>query len=184
MPRKPKRPCSRQGCPNLCDGQYYEQHRIEERRKYDRYERSPDINKKYGHAWRRIRDRYAAAHPLCEMCLGEGRLTPVQEVHHILPVSQGGTHAMDNLMSLCQSCHTKIHHEIGDRQGGSLLYTKALKTTAWGHARKCAKVFGGIDPAGKRWIGWVRGDRNRAAAAGRKRLLQTRSRMGIRAKDR
>ena len=115
MPRKPKRPCSHPGCPNLCDGQYCDKHRIEERRKYDRYERSPDINKKYGHAWRRIRDRYAASHPLCEMCLKAGRLTPVQEVHHILPVSQGGTHAMDNLMSLCQSCHTKIHHEIGDR---------------------------------------------------------------------
>ena len=115
MPRKPKRPCSRQGCPNLTDGQYCDKHRIEERRKYDKYERSPDINKKYSHAWRRIRDRYAAAHPLCEMCLKAGRLTPVQEVHHILPVSQGGTHAMDNLMSLCQSCHTKIHHEIGDR---------------------------------------------------------------------
>ena len=70
MPRKPKRPCSRQGCPNLCDGQYCEQHLVEERRKYDKYERSPDINKKYGHAWRRIRERYAAAHPLCEMCLG------------------------------------------------------------------------------------------------------------------
>ena len=115
MPRRPKRPCSHPGCPNLCDGQYCEQHRIEERRKYDKYERSLDINQKYGHAWRRIRDRYAAAHPLCEMCLGEGRLTPVQEVHHILPVSQGGTHSMDNLMSLCQSCHTKIHLEMGDR---------------------------------------------------------------------
>ena len=115
MPHKPKRPCSHPGCPNLCDGQYCDKHRIEERRKYDKYERSPDINKKYGHAWRRIRDRYAAAHPLCEMCLKAERLTPVQEVHHILPVSQGGTHATDNLMSLCQSCHTKIHHEIGDR---------------------------------------------------------------------
>lgn len=52
---------------------------------------------------------------LCEMCLKEGRLTPVQEVHHILPVSKGGTHARDNLMSLCQSCHTKIHHDLGDR---------------------------------------------------------------------
>ena len=50
-----------------------------------------------------------------EMCLKEGRLTPVQEVHHILPVSKGGTHARDNLMSLCQSCHTKIHHDLGDR---------------------------------------------------------------------
>ena len=29
--------------------------------------------------------------------------------------SKGGTHARDNLMSLCQSCHTKIHHDLGDR---------------------------------------------------------------------
>ena len=32
-----------------------------------------------------------------------------------LPVSKGGTHARDNLMSLCQSCHTKIQHDLGDR---------------------------------------------------------------------
>lgn len=42
-------------------------------------------------------------------------LVPAQEVHHKIPISQGGTHARDNLMSLCRSCHTKIHHEIGDR---------------------------------------------------------------------
>lgn len=115
MPIKPKRPCSYPGCPNLTDGQYCDAHRKSERQKYDKYERSPDINKKYGRAWKRIRDRYAAEHPLCEMCLKEGRLTPVQEVHHIIPISQGGTHARSNLMSLCQSCHTKIHHDIGDR---------------------------------------------------------------------
>lgn len=40
---------------------------------------------------------------------------PAEEVHHIIPLSQGGTHRNDNLMSLCQSCHTKIHLEIGDR---------------------------------------------------------------------
>lgn len=34
---------------------------------------------------------------------------------HILPISQGGTHDASNLMSLCQSCHTRIHHELGDR---------------------------------------------------------------------
>ena len=82
---------------------------------YEQYSRASDVHKKYGRAWKRIRDRYAAEHPLCEMCLKEGRLTPVQEVHHILPVSKGGTHARDNLMSLCQSCHTKIHHDLGDR---------------------------------------------------------------------
>ena len=83
---------------------------------YNKHTRSPDTNKKYGRAWKRIRDRYAAAHPLCEMCLKEGRLTPVEEVHHILPISQGGDHRESNLMSLCQSCHTKIHLEMGDRQ--------------------------------------------------------------------
>ena len=115
MPKKPLRPCSYPGCPNLCEGQFCEQHRVEERRKYDKYGRSADVNCKYGRAWKRIRDRYAAEHPLCEHCLKDGRLTPVQEVHHILPVSKGGTHARDNLMSLCQSCHTKIHHDLGDR---------------------------------------------------------------------
>lgn len=43
------------------------------------------------------------------------KLTPTEEVHHIKPVSQGGGSEFSNLMSLCRSCHTKIHHDIGDR---------------------------------------------------------------------
>lgn len=116
MPRKPMRPCSVPGCPNLTDKQYCSVHAKSERQKYDKYERAVGVNKTYGRAWKRIRDRYAALHPLCERCLLDGRLTPVQEVHHILPISRGGTHARDNLMSLCQSCHNKIHLEMGDRQ--------------------------------------------------------------------
>ena len=115
MPRKPKRPCAFPGCPNLSDDQYCEHHRKYARQEYDRYKRPANIAKKYGRAWHRIRARYAAAHPLCEQCLKEGRITPVEEVHHIVPISKGGTHAEENLMSLCQSCHTKMHHEIGDR---------------------------------------------------------------------
>ena len=77
MPRKPRRPCGHPGCPRLAveGGQYCEEHTKTERDRYNRYERAPDVNKKYGRAWKRIRDRYAAAHPLCEMCLKEGRLT-------------------------------------------------------------------------------------------------------------
>ena len=75
-------------------------------KQYNRYERDPEVTRKYGRAWKRIRDRYAKVHPL----------TPVEEVHHIVPISQGGTHNENNLMSLCQSCHTKIHLEMGDRQ--------------------------------------------------------------------
>jgi len=115
MPTKPKRPCSYPGCPKLTDGQYCEDHAAVARRQYNKYERSPDINKKYGRAWKRIRDRHISQHPLCEECEKQGKLVPAEEVHHKKPISQGGTHARDNLMSLCRSCHTKIHHEIGDR---------------------------------------------------------------------
>ena len=115
MPRKPKRPCSYPGCPNLTCESYCDAHKDMARRQYDKYVRAPDTAKKYGRPWKRIRDRYVSTHPLCEMCLKEGRYTPVEEVHHIVPISRGGTHAESNLMSLCQSCHTKLHHEMGDR---------------------------------------------------------------------
>ena len=115
MPRSPKKPCRWPGCPRLTDRQYCPEHEKAARQQYDRFERSPDINKTYGRAWKRIRDRYAAEHPLCELCLKDGRLTPVEEVHHILPISHGGTHDRSNLMSLCRSCHQKIHLENGDR---------------------------------------------------------------------
>ena len=145
MPRKPKRPCSYPGCPNLTDGQYCKEHEAAARRQYNKYERSADVNKKYGRAWKRIRDRYAAAHPLCEMCLKEGRLTPVDEVHHIVPISQGGTHARDNLMSLCRSCHTKIHHDLGDRKGGQNLCGSCTRAAARGFVREKGEIKRVID---------------------------------------
>jgi 5-methylcytosine-specific restriction protein A len=42
------------------------------------------------------------------MCKQNGRLAPTEEVHHILPLSQGGTHDPSNLMSLCKACHSSI----------------------------------------------------------------------------
>lgn len=115
MPRRPQRPCSYPGCPNRCDGQYCEEHSKQMNRRYNKFTRPVDSNKKYGRAWREIRSRYISAHPLCELCLKYGRLTPVEEVHHIVPVSRGGSNDFSNLMSLCKSCHTKLHHNLGDR---------------------------------------------------------------------
>lgn len=115
MPRKPKQPCAYPSCPKLSDGRYCEEHRKVVARNYEIYTRDPAVKKKYGIKWKRIRDRYAHQHPFCEQCLKEGRLTPVQEVHHIIPVTSGGTHDETNLMSLCRSCHNKIHFELGDR---------------------------------------------------------------------
>jgi 5-methylcytosine-specific restriction protein A len=115
MPHKPLKPCKYPGCPNLTDGTYCEKHKAEAAKEYNTYERAPNHNKKYGREWKRIRDKYVKKHPLCERCLKEGRITPVEEVHHILPVNRGGTNAESNLMSVCRSCHNKIHIELGDR---------------------------------------------------------------------
>jgi len=75
---------------------------------YERYRRDPETRKRYGREWRQIRARYIAAHPLCKQCQQNGQLTPAQEIHHILPLSQGGTHDEQNLMALCSSCHSGI----------------------------------------------------------------------------
>ena len=117
MPYKPKRPCSYPGCPKLTHGRFCEEHQKEENRRYERYGRDKETKKRYKGAWPLIRKKYAEAHPVCERCLAEGRLTPVEHVHHIKPLSEGGTHDADNLMSLCQSCHSRIHAERGDYWG-------------------------------------------------------------------
>ena len=108
MPKKPKRPCSSPGCARLVDGQYCDEHKQTAERQYNRYLRNPDTNKRYGRAWKKLRARFLLQHPLCEHCEKEGRLTPAQEVHHILPLANGGTNDQSNLLALCKSCHSKI----------------------------------------------------------------------------
>ena len=115
MPRKPKRPCSYPGCPNLTDGRFCPEHEKKEAKRYEKYDRDPNTKRRYGRAWKRIRDSYADAHPLCEMCLENGVYTTTEQIHHVKPLSQGGTHDRENLMALCKSCHAKIHAEPGDR---------------------------------------------------------------------
>ena len=116
MPKKPKRPCSKPGCPNLTDGRFCEEHQKEENRRYEKYDRDPAVRRRYGRVWKRIRDSYVRLHPYCERCFSEkGVLIPVEEVHHIKPLAEGGTHARNNLVSLCQHCHSQIHAERGDR---------------------------------------------------------------------
>lgn len=117
MPYRPKRPCSHPGCPKLTDGRFCEEHAKEEARRYERYDRDPVVKKRYNRSWKRIRDSYIALHPLCEQCERNGRITPAEEVHHILPLSQGGTHDFANLMALCTPCHSAITARTGGRWG-------------------------------------------------------------------
>ena len=94
------------------DGEPGKEHGKQENRRYEKYDRDPAVCRWYGRAWKRIRDRYAAKHPFCEECQKKGRLLPVEEAHHRLPLAEGGTHDEGNLVSLC---HARFHAaERGD----------------------------------------------------------------------
>ncbi len=122
MPKKPKKPCAYPGCSRLTDGTYCEEHAKVMSRQYEQYGREPKHGRRYGRSWQRIRSAYVSAHPLCERCARAGRYVPVEEVHHIVPLRDGGTNDWDNLMSLCHKCHAEIHAEMGTRSHGSIQY--------------------------------------------------------------
>lgn len=48
---------------------------------------------------------HLARYPVCE---APGCDAIAQDVHHIKPLSEGGTNEAGNLMSLCHSCHSRI----------------------------------------------------------------------------
>ena len=118
MPYKAKKPCAHPGCPKLVSGRFCNDHAKQDAREYERYRRDPATRKRYGRAWKRIRDRYIAANPLCEECSRSGRLTPAEEVHHKKPLASGGTHDEENLMALCSSCHSGITLATNNRLRG------------------------------------------------------------------
>ena len=115
MPKRPKKPCGFPGCPLLTHNRYCEEHTRVMNTRYNKYERPYTSSERYGSEWRKIRNRFIKEHPLCEECLKQDRLTPSKEVHHIVPLKNGGTNREDNLMALCKSCHSKITAEMGDR---------------------------------------------------------------------
>ena len=115
MPYKPKKPCAQPGCPNLTDGRYCDGHAKTNMQAYNKYDRDPESNKRYGRGWKKVRAGFLSENPLCELCRDTGRFAPAAVAHHRRKVSDGGTNAEDNLMSLCGSCHSRLHAEQGDR---------------------------------------------------------------------
>lgn len=70
--------------------------------------------------WLRLRRDKLTAHPLCEVCEAEGRITTATEVHHREPVEEALTTADKrrlmfdpaNLVAVCHECHARLHREM------------------------------------------------------------------------
>ena len=72
--------------------------------------------------WKDLREYMVMTHPLCEDCLEEGRITPTEDIHHVLSPFQRGiseeekakrAYDENNLVALCRECHIKRHHPNG-----------------------------------------------------------------------
>ena len=110
MPVKPKKPCAVIGCPNLIriGERYCQAHRYLQR------DTRPSAAKRgYGGGWPALRKKYLAANRWCAKC-GEH----ATDVHHIQPLSAGGTNEWDNLMPLCHRCHSRVTATENTRVAG------------------------------------------------------------------
>jgi hypothetical protein len=80
----------------------------------------------------------------CRGCSGEGRLV----AHHVVPKSQGGSHKMSNLVTLCEPCHAKVHPHLDsavfDKVGEGL-------RELWSFAVAIVVVFGIVFAVA--WVG-------------------------------
>ena len=66
--------------------------------------------------WQHTRDYiFRRDKGLCQDCLDKGRITPAEEVHHIIPITPENitdpsvTLNEENLISLCKECHKARH---------------------------------------------------------------------------
>jgi 5-methylcytosine-specific restriction protein A len=78
------------GCPELTDGRFCPSLKSWKHSGMKSTQRDPATKKRYGHAWKRSATVYRSA-PIVRGCQKAGKLTPAEEVHHIVPLAAGGT---------------------------------------------------------------------------------------------
>jgi len=63
--------------------------------------------------WRTVRSVKLNRTPWCEHCKAKGTLTRATVVHHTIEVRDDMEQSLDldNLVSLCMHCHSKLHME-------------------------------------------------------------------------
>ncbi len=121
--QRPLRPCTVPGCSALTRNRYCDTHAARAQadkaaydRHYDTTQRDKRLAEFYASiAWRRAREAARMRdHNLCQDCLQRGRVVFADTVHHIVPVRDAWARRLqlDNLVSLCTSCHTARHDKI------------------------------------------------------------------------
>jgi len=78
----------------------------------DRFVRNPEV----------VADALRLAEGICQGC-GTSELfirasdgTPYLEVHHIIPLSDGGIDDLSNACALCPTCHRLLHHGLEEKK--------------------------------------------------------------------
>ena len=119
MPYSPKKPCRHPGCPELTHDTFCDKHRREDNRIYNQYKRDVLSKTFYKTSqWLKIRKTKLQQSPICEECKKNGTIVVGKIVDHIVPIKQGGEpYDMDNLQTLCWSCHSRKSIQEGSRFG-------------------------------------------------------------------
>jgi 5-methylcytosine-specific restriction protein A len=60
-----------------------------------------------GRKLQRLRQRLFDAHPLCVVCLAQGKYTIATIRDHIVNVAEGGADNETNTQAICESCHAQ-----------------------------------------------------------------------------
>lgn len=107
--------CAYPGCGEVTRNHFCEGHTPQAGGGDDR--RGSSASRGYGSNWRKLRRIKLNQDPVCADPDGRhpGQVVAAMQVDHIIPLAQGGTNAMDNLQSLCYSCHS---HKTATQDGG------------------------------------------------------------------
>ncbi|MHC4941147.1 MAG: HNH endonuclease signature motif containing protein [Planctomycetota bacterium] len=69
--------------------------------------------------WRKVRKMTLARDPICEPCAAEGRTNATRlQVHHLQHPFDAPAlaYSLENLMTTCAGCHTRIHNRERGRR--------------------------------------------------------------------
>ena len=105
MPRAPKKECRYSRCKNAQAHRGYCGEHQDKAVGWFRTSTKSRHERGYGTEWVKIRAVKLKANPLCEYCKDKGIYTVATEVDHVVGLTNGGTHRLDNLKSSCNECH-------------------------------------------------------------------------------